>query len=193
MINSRTIRISTMTLSLAVCSGASMLGGCGGTTTAQLPDAGVRTIASGSFTGFAGHAVTGEASLTESYGNIYLVLGDDFSLGNDEKARLGFGRDGEFDTSTRFTSLADTSGRQVYSVPASINPYDFDEVYVWGNTSREVLGKATLSRAPETLTGMFAPSEQTQTATNSTTMTSTTGTTPMTDTTDTQASVQTAD
>lgn len=133
-----------------------LLGGCSNTTTTALPDAGVRTIASGSFQGSQGFALTGETFLTESYGNIYLVLDENFTFESEEKARIGFGRDGEFDQSTRFTSLQDASGRQVYFVPATINPYNFNEVYVWGNKSRQVLGFATLERAPETLIGMHA-------------------------------------
>lgn len=156
MINSRTNGVSAMTLGLGLCGGVLLLGGCGGTTTASLPEAGVRTIASGSFEGFAGHAVSGETFLTESYGDIYLVLDESFELADGEKARIGFGRDGQFYTSTRFTTLKDASGRQVYHVPSSINPYEFNSVYVWGNKSRQVLGFANLERAPETLTGMHA-------------------------------------
>lgn len=195
MINSRTTGVSAMTLGLAVCGGVSLLGGCGSTTTASLPDEGVRTIASGSFEGFAGHAVSGETFLTESYGDIYLVLDENFALENGEKARLGFGRDGQFYTTTRFTTLKDASGRQVYYVPASINPYEFNSVYVWGNKSRQVLGFASLERAPETLTGMHAaPAAEPAQASAETEPTEQASTTQEATATDeTTASVQTED
>lgn len=129
---------------------ALMIGGCGGTTTTQLPDNGVRTIASGTFDRTGTTFVSGEARVAESFGDMFLELGDGFNAATEERMRLGFGRDGQFDRSTRFTTVKNASGKQVYFVPESINPYEYNEVYVWGNKSRDVIAVAELTRAPET-------------------------------------------
>jgi|GEM_PF-2548947 len=137
---------------------AMALGGCAGSTTATLPNEGVRTIASGTFEQSGSALVAGEARVAESFGDIYLEFGEGFNAGTEERVRVGFGRDGVFDPSTRFTTVKNASGQQVYFVPESINPYEYNEVYLWGNTSRDILGFATLTRAPETFANVHSTS-----------------------------------
>lgn len=133
-----------------------VLGGCGSSTTATLPNEGVRTIASGTFERTGSAFVAGEARVAESFGDLYLEFGEGFNAATEERMRVGFGRDGVFDPSTRFTTVKSTSGRQTYFVPESINPYEYNEVYLWGNTSRDILGFATLTRAPETFANVHS-------------------------------------
>lgn len=138
---------------------SALLTGCGGTTTTALPNEGVRTIASGTFQGETGTFAAGEVRLTESYGDIYVVFEDSFTLDANEKARIGFGTDGAFNRSDTFTRLGEFAGQQVYFVPESFNPYDFNEIVVYGSKSRNVIATAELQRAPETLTGIHAVEE----------------------------------
>ncbi|MFG0305536.1 MAG: hypothetical protein ACF8Q5_04910 [Phycisphaerales bacterium JB040] len=143
------------------CGLALTVGGCGSTATTSLPDQGVRTIATGTFDRTGATFVSGEARVAESFGDIYLELGDGFNATTQERMRLAFGRDGTLDPSTRFTSVKSASGRQVYFVPESINPYQYNEVYVWGNKTRDVLAVATLTRAPETLANVHSTTVET--------------------------------
>lgn len=99
---------------------------------------------SGTFKGLSKHVTTGGVSIVQTENGYIAVLENNFSLDGAPAPTLGFGKDGKFDQATEFTKLASTKGAQVYSIPSSINPADFNEFYVWCADFTVPLGVAAL-------------------------------------------------
>ncbi|MEL7488116.1 MAG: DM13 domain-containing protein, partial [Pseudomonadota bacterium] len=103
-------------------------------------------VQSGSFEGLSDHVTKGGVSILHTASGYVAVLEGDFSLDGAPSPTLGFGKNG-FVKETEFTKLESKKGLQVYAIPASINPADYDEFYVWCAKFSVPLGVASLTSA----------------------------------------------
>lgn len=100
-----------------------------------------QTVAGGSFEGRSGHTVTGAVAVIRGDDGTRVVLTEDFSLDGAPDPKLGFGRDG-YAADTQFGALRRLEGRQVYELPAGIDPAAYDGLYVWCEKFSVPLGYA---------------------------------------------------
>ncbi|MEM7546887.1 MAG: DM13 domain-containing protein [Pseudomonadota bacterium] len=114
------------------------LGGAG----VALADDHVRT---GTFTGASNHITTGTVELVKTDEGYEIHLKDNFTFDGAPDPRIGFGKDGIFVDPTDFEVLQSNAGAQVYKVPSSINPEEFDDIFVWCRKFSVPLGVASLS------------------------------------------------
>lgn len=102
------------------------------------------TIAKGSFVGQSGHVTAGGVSVRKGAGGTVVVLAPDFSFDGAPDPKLGFGKNG-YDAATQFSALRSNSGEQSYEIPDSVDPQDYNEVWVWCEKYSVPLGVATLT------------------------------------------------
>ena len=99
---------------------------------------------SGTFAGRSDHVTTGGVTVAKSGDTVTLTLHGDFSLDGAPDPWIGFGANGRYIQTTRFTKLKGLTGEQVYSVPASVDLSSVDEVYIWCHKFSAPLGVAKL-------------------------------------------------
>ncbi len=99
--------------------------------------------ASGTFRGQRGHAASGGVSVVKTAQGAVVVLAPDFKFDGAPDPKLGFGKNG-YVKSTQFSPLKSNSGEQSYDIPATIDPADYTEVWVWCEKYAVPLGVATL-------------------------------------------------
>lgn len=100
---------------------------------------------SGSFAGLSDHVTRGTVEVVKTADGWEIHLKDTFWFDGAPDPRVGFGRSGKFVAPTDFEPLRSNSGAQVYKVPASIDPEDFDEVYIWCRKYSVPLGVAKIN------------------------------------------------
>ncbi|MEM7600321.1 MAG: DM13 domain-containing protein [Verrucomicrobiota bacterium] len=101
-------------------------------------------IASGTFVGKSDHVTKGAASIQKNAeGNYVVVLGKDFSLDGAPDPKVGLGNDG-YQREARLGKLEKKKGEQVYMIPANLNPFDFNEIWIWCERFSVPLGVAAL-------------------------------------------------
>lgn len=101
-------------------------------------------VSSGQFEGRSDHVTTGGVSISKD-GDIYVVtLEDDFSLDGAPDPKLGFAKGGTYVQASEFSILNSKTGKQVYQLPANINPTAYDEIVVWCGQFSVPLGIASL-------------------------------------------------
>ena len=98
----------------------------------------------GSFTGQSGHKASGQVEVVMTADGWEVRLKDGFSFDGAPDPRIGFGASGKFAANTDFEPLRSNSGAQVYRVPASIDPAEFNEVYIWCRQYSVPLGVARI-------------------------------------------------
>ena len=101
-------------------------------------------LASGKFRGASNHVTSGTVTIRKTGGGIVAVLEEDFDFDGAPDPKLGFGSDGTYDHDTQFSHLDSNKGRQVYEVPASIDPAAYNQFYVWCEKYSVPLGVAEL-------------------------------------------------
>lgn len=101
-------------------------------------------VTTGTFRGASDHITTGTASITGTPGNYKLVFAADFELDGAPDPIVGFGNKGTFDASNKVSALTNLSGAQTYALPASFDPANAGEVYIWCEQFDVPLGVATL-------------------------------------------------
>ncbi len=101
-------------------------------------------LVSGTFSGRNDHVVTGGVELLVQDGVAYLRLGADFSLDGAPDPRIGFGRSGEYDTTTTFSELTSTTGEQTYRLPDGFELGSLNEATIWCGDFSVPLGTAPL-------------------------------------------------
>jgi hypothetical protein len=111
---------------------------------AGLATAGEPVIASGIFAGKSGHDTTGGVSLVRNGAQIVVILKKNFSLDSAPDPKVGFGRNSEYDPSSKLGHLRSTDGFQEYVVPAAIDATKYDEVYIWCERFNVPLGVAKI-------------------------------------------------
>ena len=85
----------------------------------------------GVFTGLNNHVATGTVTLVEVDGSYVIELAEDFIFDGAPDPKIAFGKDGKFDPATLIEPLSANTGAQSYVVPGTINPADFNEIYIW--------------------------------------------------------------
>ena len=120
-------------------------------TTAALP---ANAVTSGTFSGLSDHITTGGASIVGTAGAYELVLASDFSLDGAPDPIVGFGKGGTYNPATKLGALKNKDGAQRYALPASFNPADVSEVYIWCEKFDVPLGVANFSVASGTFSGL---------------------------------------
>ena len=103
-------------------------------------------VASGTFTGASDHITTGGVEVIKNDdGSHTVVLAADFSLDGAPDPRVGFGKDVKYDTATGMGLLKSLKGKQSFTVPACVDPADYNEVYIWCLKFSVPLGVAALN------------------------------------------------
>lgn len=103
---------------------------------------GATVIESTHFMGEGDHTVMGKVDLVKKNDVHYLVLGDDFSFDGAPDPRLGFSREDIFLPMSLFSGLNRDQGMQIYRLPASLDPKNYDEITIWCEKFRVPLAEA---------------------------------------------------
>lgn len=101
-------------------------------------------VRKGSFTGLSNHATSGTATLIKVGEGYVIELGEDFLFDGAPDPKVAFGKDGKYDPATLIEPLRENSGAQAYKVPSSINPQDYNEIYIWCEKYSVGLGVASI-------------------------------------------------
>ena len=101
-------------------------------------------LASGTFKGASGHSTSGSVTIVKTSDGVQVVLGDDFKFDGAPDARVGFGKNGKYDSKSHLELLRSNKGGQVYVVPASLNIDEYDEIYIWCKKYAVSLGVAKI-------------------------------------------------
>lgn len=133
-----------LTIIAILSSGFALIGAAQAET--DVTDSATTIVSSGSFEGRSKHITTGGVSIVKTTSGYIAVLESNFDLDGAPAPTLGFGKNGNgFDKNTEFTKLKSDKGLQVYAIPASINPTDYNEFYVWCADFSVPLGVAKLN------------------------------------------------
>lgn len=101
---------------------------------------------SGSFIGKSDHITTGGVSIVKNAdGTATVTLDENFSLDGAPDPRVAFGKDGSYASEADLGELKNLNGKQVYTVPASVNIDDYNEIYIWCLKFSVPLGVAALN------------------------------------------------
>ncbi len=104
------------------------------------------TSQSGTFEGASNHVTTGGVSVvTTPGGKTLVILDEDFSLDNGPDPRVGFGTDGTYDPESELGALKNLGGLQVYVLPTTVNPANYNQVFIWCKVASVPLGIAALN------------------------------------------------
>ncbi|MEM0970584.1 MAG: DM13 domain-containing protein [Verrucomicrobiota bacterium] len=101
-------------------------------------------IASGTFTGKSDHVTTGSVTITKTDDGYAIVLGKDFRLDGAPDPRVGLGKDG-YESSTDVGALRENEGEQSYPLAKSVDPAEFNEVWIWCRRFNVPFGVAKLA------------------------------------------------
>ena len=101
-------------------------------------------LASGTFKGASGHSTSGSVTVVKSENGLQVVLGDDFKFDGAPDARVGFGKNGKYDSKSHLELLRSNKGGQVYLIPASLNIDEYNEIYIWCKQYSVSLGVAKI-------------------------------------------------
>lgn len=101
---------------------------------------------SGTFIGASDHITTGNISIIKNADGTSTVTFDaNFSLDGAPDPQVGFGKDGKFIEAANLGILKNLNGTQGYTVPATLDISDFNELYIWCVKFAVPLGVADLS------------------------------------------------
>jgi hypothetical protein len=99
----------------------------------------------GSFHGASDHVTTGDFTISKDADGSYVItLEDNFSLDGAPAPVVGFGKDGRYKKATEVGKLQHLKGKQSYKIPASVNIYKMNEVYIWCTKFGVPLGVAAI-------------------------------------------------
>ena len=93
------------------------------------------------FKGVNNHVTTGRVEIAKKDGGYVINLLDDFTFDGAPDPKIALGNNG-YDKSTLMGKLTSNNGSSSYTVPAGINPDDFNEVWVWCEKFNVGLGVA---------------------------------------------------
>lgn len=101
-------------------------------------------VKAGEFTGASDHITTGQVSIIKTSDGYSVVLGSDFSLDGAPDPKVGFGKNGKYDSNAQLGKLVSNNGAQTYIIPSSVNVNSYNEVYIWCEKFSVPLGVATI-------------------------------------------------
>ncbi|MEM1272544.1 MAG: DM13 domain-containing protein [Pseudomonadota bacterium] len=93
----------------------------------------------GSFVGESNHETRGTAEIADGMVNLL----DDFWFDGAPDPKVALGADG-YDPATLMGPLESNTGAQSYTIPAGIDPADYNEVWIWCERFNVPLGVARL-------------------------------------------------
>jgi hypothetical protein len=102
-------------------------------------------VRQGSFKGLSNHETSGTVTLVKVGDGYVIELGADFVFDGAPDPKVAFGKDGQYDPATLIELLRANSGAQSYVVPKTINPEDFNEIYIWCEKYSVGLGVAAIN------------------------------------------------
>ena len=103
-------------------------------------------VASGTFTGASNHITTGGVEVIKNDdGSHNVELAADISHASSTDPRVGFGNDGTYATATGMGLLKSLNGKQSFTVPAGVDPADYNEIYIWCLEFSVPLGVAAIN------------------------------------------------
>lgn len=85
----------------------------------------------GTFKGLRSYKVTGRAELVKAGSGGSIELLGDFSLDAAPDPKMALGKDGKYDPATLSGLVKKLKGASTYTLPAGVNPDDYNEVWVW--------------------------------------------------------------
>jgi hypothetical protein len=98
----------------------------------------------GTFKGLNRHVTTGRAELVKKGNNGTVELLGDFTFDGAPDPKVALGKDGKYDPATLSGALKSDTGASSYTLPAGIDPDDYNEVYIWCEKFNVGLGVAPL-------------------------------------------------
>lgn len=101
-------------------------------------------VTSGTFTGASNHTTTGGVQIVKEGDTLSVILQSDFSLDGAPDPKVGFGRDGKYDSRSQLDALQANRGEQRYAIPADLNIDEYNEIYIWCEAYSVPLGVASL-------------------------------------------------
>ncbi len=114
-----------------------------GTTATTEPEG--TTMRQGSFVNADGfHRASGKVKLTQVNGRSIVRFDNDFQVTNGPDLFVIFGKNGKYDGTARLSALRGNIGSQNYEVPASLNPDDYNEIWIWCRAFNVPFGHAEL-------------------------------------------------
>ena len=112
---------------------------------AETAIAGEDAFKSGTFEGRSNHITNGTVTIVKTDNGYQAVLEDDFDFDGAPDPKLAFANGGNVDEGTIFVLIEKNKGKQVYDIPANINPADFDGFFLWCQQYSVPLGYAALN------------------------------------------------
>ncbi len=97
----------------------------------------------GLFGGKSDHKTFGTATIGKSGERWVVILGEDFRFDGAPDPHVALGKDG-YNPDAELATLSSYKGRQVYALPADLDPAEFNEVWLWCNQFNVPLGVAQL-------------------------------------------------
>jgi len=101
-------------------------------------------VLAGELSGRNDHVTTGKVAVVKTPTGYALVLGPNFSLDGAPDPVVALGNNGEYSAANKLGALKSKTGAQTYAIPASMNPADFSEAYIWCEKFNVSLGTAAL-------------------------------------------------
>ena len=101
-------------------------------------------VAQGTFEGASGHSTSGRVTIEQDGDGYIAILQGNFDFDGAPDPKLGFGKNGSYDGSSKIAHLGKLKGYQVYKIPAGIDVGAYDEFYVWCEKYSVPLGVAKL-------------------------------------------------
>ncbi len=101
-------------------------------------------VAEGTFKGASGHKTSGKVTIERDGDGYIAVLQSNFNFDGAPDPKLGFGKNGSYDGSSKIAHLGKLNGLQVYKIPAGIDVGAYNEFYVWCEKYSVPLGVAKL-------------------------------------------------
>ena len=97
----------------------------------------------GKFKGLSNHKMSGRAELVKSGSGGTVELLGDFKFDGAPDPKVALGKDG-YDSKTLLGLLKSNTGASSYTIPAGINPDDYNEIWVWCEKFNVPMGVAKL-------------------------------------------------
>lgn len=98
----------------------------------------------GTFRDAGGHGASGGVSLQAVEGGYRIEFDDDFRIDRAPDPYVAFGSAEAFAPGTDFVVLEQRRGEQSYAVPTTIDPAEFDAIWIWCREFGVPLGVAEL-------------------------------------------------
>ena len=105
-------------------------------------------IAQGSFVGVDNfHKGEGTVKLIKAGDKYFIRFENDFKVTNGPDLFVHFGKNGRYSSEARIGMLKGNIGGQNYEIPGSIDPEDYDEVWIWCRVFSAPFASAILERS----------------------------------------------